>query len=109
MVNEAEAERVRAIFNLYLEHEALLPVVQELGRREWTTKCWTTRAGAQMRTHHDKYIAGRWLIERTAKPLRTGAYGWSVRDTEAGSSPDNVAGSTVEPVDPRVAPEVAAT
>jgi site-specific DNA recombinase len=30
VVNEAEAVRVRAIFDLYLEHECLLPVVQEL-------------------------------------------------------------------------------
>src|SRR6266849_4114862 len=33
VVNEAEADRVRAIFELYLELGALLPVVQELGRR----------------------------------------------------------------------------
>ena len=31
-VNADEAERVRAIFALYLEHQALLPVVQELVR-----------------------------------------------------------------------------
>jgi site-specific DNA recombinase len=45
VVNEAEAVRVRAIFNLYLEHQALLPVVQELDRRGWKTKQWTTRTG----------------------------------------------------------------
>lgn len=44
-VNEQEAERVRAIFALYLEHQALLPVVQELARRSWVGKCWQTRAG----------------------------------------------------------------
>jgi site-specific DNA recombinase len=43
VVNEEEAERVRAIFLLYLEHGALLPVVQELERRGWTNKRWTTR------------------------------------------------------------------
>src|SRR5262249_574048 len=32
-VNDEEAQRVRAIFALYLEHQALLPVVQELPRR----------------------------------------------------------------------------
>jgi site-specific DNA recombinase len=46
-VNEAEAERVRAIFTLYLEHEALLPVVQELARRGWVGKRWQTRSGRQ--------------------------------------------------------------
>jgi site-specific DNA recombinase len=45
VVNEDEAARVRAIFALYLDHEALLPVVQELERRGWTTKRWTTRKG----------------------------------------------------------------
>jgi site-specific DNA recombinase len=44
-VNDQEAERVRAIFALCLEHEALLPVVQELARRGWVGKCWQTRHG----------------------------------------------------------------
>jgi site-specific DNA recombinase len=44
-VNEEEAERVRAIFALYLEHQALLPVVQELARRGWVGKRWQTRHG----------------------------------------------------------------
>ena len=45
LVNDDEAERVRAIFALYLEHEALLPVVQELERRGWVNKCWQTTQG----------------------------------------------------------------
>jgi site-specific DNA recombinase len=45
IVNEAEAVRVRAIFELYREHQALLAVVGELERRGWRTKCWTTRKG----------------------------------------------------------------
>jgi len=45
VVNEPEAARVRQIFQLYLEHQALLPVVQELARRGWLTKRWTTRKG----------------------------------------------------------------
>lgn len=43
IVNQDEAERVREIFSWYLEHKALVPVVQELNRRGWTTKHWTTR------------------------------------------------------------------
>jgi site-specific DNA recombinase len=46
-VNEQEAARVRAIFALYLEHRALLPVVQELARRGWVGKRWQTRNGRQ--------------------------------------------------------------
>ena len=45
VVNEAEAQRVRAIFELYLQHKALLPVVEELERRGWKNKQWTTRKG----------------------------------------------------------------
>src|SRR6516162_6771029 len=45
LVNEEEALRVRAIFALYLEHQALLPLVQELERRGWVGKRWQTRHG----------------------------------------------------------------
>jgi len=44
-VNPAEAEKVRTIFQLYLEYEALLPVVEELEKRGWTNKRWQTRKG----------------------------------------------------------------
>ena len=43
VVNPEEAARVRAILDLYLELGSLLPVVQELERRKWTMKRWTTR------------------------------------------------------------------
>jgi len=45
VVNDVEAEQVRGIFALYLEQGSLLPTVQELARRGWTTKRWTTRDG----------------------------------------------------------------
>ena len=45
VINTEEAERVRAIFALYLEHGALLPVVRELDRRGWRNKVWVTRKG----------------------------------------------------------------
>jgi site-specific DNA recombinase len=45
VVNADEADRVRAIFNLYLEHEGLVPVLNELDARGWTTKRWTTEEG----------------------------------------------------------------
>jgi site-specific DNA recombinase len=43
VVNHDEAEQVRKIFALYLELGALLPTVQELVRRGWTTKRWVTK------------------------------------------------------------------
>lgn len=45
VVNPAEAERVRKIFRLYLRLGALIPVLEELDRREWRMKSWTTRNG----------------------------------------------------------------
>jgi site-specific DNA recombinase len=42
IVNEDEAVRVRAIFELYLEHQGLVPVIEELDRRGWVKKRWTT-------------------------------------------------------------------
>ncbi len=47
VVNPAEADRVRAIFALYLEHESLLPVVKVLETRKWKGKRWTTRKGPE--------------------------------------------------------------
>jgi len=47
LVNPAEAERVRKIFRLYLRLGALIPVLEELDRREWRMKAWTTRDGVQ--------------------------------------------------------------
>ena len=38
VVNANEAARVRAIFDLYLEHGSLIPVVQDLDRRGWRMK-----------------------------------------------------------------------
>ena len=47
VVDPAEAERVRAIFALYLDRESLLDVVKELNARDWRTKRWTTRRGTE--------------------------------------------------------------
>jgi len=43
-VNQVEAERVRDIFALYLQHRGLIPVVRELERQGWLTKHWVTRS-----------------------------------------------------------------
>jgi len=45
VVNEDEAARVRAIFELYLEHQSLIETVKALDARGWTTKRWTTKKG----------------------------------------------------------------
>ena len=48
VVNEDEAERVRRIFELYLEHGSLMPVVKILNERGWRTKRWVTKKGVEM-------------------------------------------------------------
>jgi site-specific DNA recombinase len=47
VVNEEEAHRVRTAFELYLEHEALIPTVTALNKRGWTNKRSTTKAGKE--------------------------------------------------------------
>jgi len=47
LVNPSEAARVRAIFQLYLDGEGLLAVVEELHRRGWRNKRWITRKGVE--------------------------------------------------------------
>ena len=45
LVNEEEAARVRAIYELYLEHQSLIETVKALDQRGWATKRWTTKKG----------------------------------------------------------------
>ncbi len=42
VVNEVEAEQVRTIFDLYLQHRSILKVAKVCNERGWTTKSWTT-------------------------------------------------------------------
>src|SRR6202051_4926035 len=45
VVNEEEAERVRAIFALFEEHGSVLPALAEIERRGWKLKSWTPKSG----------------------------------------------------------------
>jgi len=55
VVNEDEAVRVRQIFELYLEHQALIPTVRAIDERGWFNKQWTTRKSkARGGKHFDK-------------------------------------------------------
>jgi len=47
LVNEDEATRVRAIFDLYLEHESLIETIKVLDERGWVNKRWTTQDGRE--------------------------------------------------------------
>jgi site-specific DNA recombinase len=47
IVEPVEAERVQQIFELYLKSGSLLATVEDLNRRGWTTKVWTTKKGVR--------------------------------------------------------------
>jgi site-specific DNA recombinase len=60
VVNIEEAHRVRAIFDLYVKLGSISAVWDELNRRDWRSKQWTTEAG----------------ITRGGKPIsKSGLYG----------------------------------
>jgi site-specific DNA recombinase len=71
-VNEEEARRVRGIYELYLKHQALIPVVKELARRGWANKTWVTRKGETRGGRpFDKTTLYRLLTSRTYAGLVT--------------------------------------
>jgi site-specific DNA recombinase len=47
VVKREEAEQVRAIFSLYAENPSLVAISQELTRRGWGRKSWTTKDGRE--------------------------------------------------------------
>jgi site-specific DNA recombinase len=69
VINDAEAEQVRAIYALYLESGGLLSVIEELDRRGWTNKTWVTRAG---RLHRGKPFTKNVLHGLLTNPIYTG-------------------------------------
>jgi site-specific DNA recombinase len=72
---------VREIFALYLEFGSLIPVVEELDRRDWRMKAWTTREGRQV---GGKPIAKNTLYNLLTNMIYTGkvAYGGQVYEGE---------------------------
>jgi site-specific DNA recombinase len=44
-VNEVEANRVRTIYDLYLERESIMATIAQLDNRGWNNKSWKTREG----------------------------------------------------------------
>ena len=68
VVNEDEAARVRRIFELYLEHQALLPVVKELAERGWCNKAWVPQRPEQRGTQPvTQHVVIRWVRVLPAK------------------------------------------
>src|SRR3954452_23737406 len=47
VVNENEAHKVRAIYDPYLEHHALIPTLKAIAERGWVNKGWITKKGTE--------------------------------------------------------------
>jgi len=45
VVNEDEAARVRAIYEVYLDRQSLIETIKDLDARGWTNKRWVTKKG----------------------------------------------------------------
>jgi site-specific DNA recombinase len=69
VVNEAEAARVRAIFDLYLELRSLTAVVAEAKSRGWTTKSWLTK---RERTVRARPMTRMYVAHLLKKPAYAG-------------------------------------
>jgi site-specific DNA recombinase len=69
VINEVEAEQVRAIFDLYLELGGMLKVVDELECRGWANKTWITRSG---KLHQGKPFNKGMLHYLLTNPIYTG-------------------------------------
>ncbi len=69
VVNKAEAETVRLIFRLYIEHKTLRRVRKELDRRKIVSKQWVSRGNVQ----HGGFPFGRGaLYHLLANPIYVG-------------------------------------
>jgi site-specific DNA recombinase len=68
-INGDEAHQVRAIYNLYLDYRAMLPVVREIDRRGWRTKQWITKRGE---TEGGKPFTKGLLYRVLTNPIYTG-------------------------------------
>ena len=47
VVNEDEAARVRAIYDVYLDRQSLIETIKELDARGWANKQWVTKKGRE--------------------------------------------------------------
>jgi len=66
VVNEDEAEKVKTIFKIYLETRSLIDTAEELNRRGWVTKHWTSKRGSEHGGKvFDKAILSRLLTNVT--------------------------------------------
>ena len=69
ILNADEAHQVQTIFKLYLDYNALLPVVRDIDRRGWRAKQWVTKRGG---TQGGKPFTKGRLYRLLTNPIYTG-------------------------------------
>ncbi len=67
LVNETEAQMVREMFELYIQHQSALKVAVELNRRGWTTKSWLRKNGKRVE-------GSRWDKAKVLRHLTNATY-----------------------------------
>ncbi len=67
LVNETEAQMVREMFELYVQHQSALKVAIELNRRGWTTKSWVRKNGKRVE-------GSRWDKAKVLRHLTNATY-----------------------------------
>ncbi len=69
IINEEEASKVRIIYELYLDLQGIVPVVQEIEKRGWRTKQWITQKGIE---RGGKYFTKNSLFRLLTNIIYTG-------------------------------------
>ena len=86
VINPTEAEQVRAMFDLYLQEESLLRVVETIHSRGWRTKSWTTKKGER----HEGNPWGKGSVRNVLTNVTTSARSTTrARSSRASTSPSS--------------------
>jgi len=104
VVNQAEAQQVRTIFQLYAERGCLAPVLEQIQSRQWRTKQWVSRAGRQYEGQPFSRARLRHLLSNIIYIGQIGYGGATVcgraggagRTATLAASPEAAGGRTVE-------------
>ncbi|MDX2023229.1 MAG: recombinase family protein [Deltaproteobacteria bacterium] len=67
VINDEETQKVKALFDMYLEHHSVLKLVEHANGLGWRAKSWTTKKGIE---HH----GGTWTKSMMGRLLRNPLY-----------------------------------
>jgi site-specific DNA recombinase len=67
VINDAEAQQVRALFDMYLQEHSILRLVEFANSLGWRTKSWTTKTG-------NVHVGGKWTKSIMGRLLSNPVY-----------------------------------